>query len=97
MAPGSVELMDVEINKTLNESYKRAQTILKTHRFNKFYTKRNHYIHICIKVTRYIICVSNCVILPTDLTFHCNEPDITLLTSFLKLPGRFFFIKTHSI
>lgn len=32
MAPGSVELMDVEINKTLNESYKRAQNILKTHR-----------------------------------------------------------------
>ncbi len=45
MAPGSVELMDVEINKTLNESYKRAQTILKTHRFNLFYIKRNHYIH----------------------------------------------------
>jgi ATP-dependent metalloprotease len=32
MAPGSVELMDIEINKIMNESYKRAQTILKTHR-----------------------------------------------------------------
>ena len=36
MAPGSVELMDVEINRTMNESYKRAQTILKTYRSNTF-------------------------------------------------------------
>jgi len=32
MAPGSTELMDTEITKLLNESYKRAITILKVHR-----------------------------------------------------------------
>jgi len=32
MAPGTTELMDVEIAKILNDSYKRATNILKTHR-----------------------------------------------------------------
>ncbi|XP_023340672.1 ATP-dependent zinc metalloprotease YME1 homolog [Eurytemora carolleeae] len=32
LAPGSTELMDLEITKMMNESYKRATQILKTHR-----------------------------------------------------------------
>eukprot|EP00088_Acartia_fossae_P032830 TRINITY_DN33576_c0_g2_i1.p1 TRINITY_DN33576_c0_g2~~TRINITY_DN33576_c0_g2_i1.p1 ORF type:complete len:162 (-),score=48.73 TRINITY_DN33576_c0_g2_i1:97-582(-) len=32
MAPGTTELMDTEISTMLNESYKRATNILKTHR-----------------------------------------------------------------